>query len=146
MTPVGIIANPTDGKDIRRVIAHASVFDNNEKVNILRRILVELDAAGVRDILIMPDAFGVGTRALARLELESRAMLIEMPITSTARNSTRAAELLRAAGAGCIITLGGDGTNRAVALACGEVPLLPISTGTNNVYPQMISGHQDHPA
>ena len=40
----------------------------------------------------------------------------------------------------CIITLGGDGTNRAVATECGDIPLLPISTGTNNVFPTMIEG------
>jgi predicted polyphosphate/ATP-dependent NAD kinase len=40
----------------------------------------------------------------------------------------------------CIITLGGDGTNRVVAKACGDTALLPISTGTNNVFPFMIEG------
>jgi predicted polyphosphate/ATP-dependent NAD kinase len=36
MTSVGIIANPASGRDIRRLVAHGSVFDNNEKVNIVR--------------------------------------------------------------------------------------------------------------
>jgi hypothetical protein len=27
---VGIIANPSSGKDIRRLVAHGSVFNNNE--------------------------------------------------------------------------------------------------------------------
>ena len=36
----------------------------------------------------------------------------------------------------CIVTLGGDGTNRVVAKGCGSVPILPISTGTNNVFPK----------
>jgi predicted polyphosphate/ATP-dependent NAD kinase len=43
-------------------------------------------------------------------------------------------------GVGCIVTLGGDGTNRAVAKSCGDVPLVPISTGTNNVFPYMVEG------
>ncbi|NLJ58403.1 MAG: ATP-NAD kinase [Tissierellia bacterium] len=43
-------------------------------------------------------------------------------------------------GASCIITLGGDGTNRAVAKSCGDIPLIPISTGTNNVFPMMLEG------
>ena len=42
--------------------------------------------------------------------------------------------------AGCIVTLGGDGTNRAVAKDIGEIPMISISTGTNNVYPDMIEG------
>ena len=40
MTTVGIIANPASGKDIRRLIAHGSVFDNQEKVNIVRRVML----------------------------------------------------------------------------------------------------------
>jgi predicted polyphosphate/ATP-dependent NAD kinase len=41
---------------------------------------------------------------------------------------------------GAIVTLGGDGTNRAVAAGCGEVPIVAISTGTNNVFPSMVEG------
>jgi len=41
---------------------------------------------------------------------------------------------------GAIVTLGGDGTNRAVAAACGDVPLVAVSTGTNNVFPTMVDG------
>jgi predicted polyphosphate/ATP-dependent NAD kinase len=44
------------------------------------------------------------------------------------------------AGVGCLVTLGGDGTNRLVARASGDVPLMPISTGTNNVFPTMVEG------
>jgi predicted polyphosphate/ATP-dependent NAD kinase len=43
-------------------------------------------------------------------------------------------------GAGCIVTLGGDGTNRVVAKGACQVPILPVSTGTNNVFPYMIEG------
>ncbi len=35
-----------------------------------------------------------------------------------------------------IVVLGGDGTQRLVAGACGEVPIVPLSTGTNNVFPE----------
>ena len=55
MAAVGIIANPASGKDIRRLVAHATVCDNMEKVNLLRRILLGLQAAGVDRVLIMPD-------------------------------------------------------------------------------------------
>jgi predicted polyphosphate/ATP-dependent NAD kinase len=43
-------------------------------------------------------------------------------------------------GATCLVVLGGDGTNRAVAKGNGSVPVLPISTGTNNVFPFMVEG------
>jgi predicted polyphosphate/ATP-dependent NAD kinase len=36
--------------------------------------------------------------------------------------------------------LGGDGTSRVVSKGAGDVPLLPISTGTNNVLPVFVEG------
>lgn len=43
-----------------------------------------------------------------------------------------------APGTRAIITLGGDGTNRLVASAAGSVPLMPLSTGTNNAFPTWV--------
>ncbi len=48
-TSIGLIANPASGKDIRRLVAHGTVFDNQEKVNIVRRIILACNAAGVHD-------------------------------------------------------------------------------------------------
>src|SRR4029078_11320155 len=53
-------------------------------------------------------------------------------------DSRRAAELMAADGVRCLVTLGGDDTNRVGAKGCGDLPLMPISTGTNNVFPFMI--------
>jgi hypothetical protein len=47
---------------------------------------------------------------------------------------------MQAAGASVILSLGGDGTNRALARGARDVPLVPISTGTNNVFPVMLEG------
>ncbi|MFN8500128.1 MAG: NAD(+)/NADH kinase [Anaerolineae bacterium] len=138
MVTVGIIANPQSGKDIRRVVAHASTFDNHEKVNIVRRLLASLDALGVGDVLIMPDSFGIGGRAVEKTRLSLAVRTLDMAPTFAQGDSTRAARLMAEAGVACIITLGGDGTNRAVAKGSGRVPLLPISTGTNNVFPRMV--------
>lgn len=140
MSAVGIIANPASGKDIRRLVAQASVFDNNEKVNIIRRILRALDALGVRQVFIMPDTSGLGLRALDGLRLSLEVRLIEMPVYGDARDSATAARILAERGVACIITLGGDGTNRAAARGCGDVPLIPVSTGTNNVFSVMVEG------
>jgi len=141
---VGVIANPASGKDIRRVVAQATVVHNHEKVSIVRRVLLGLHACGVRRVEIMPDQFGIGVRALGGLrdrpEIAGMASLIDMPVEWTAADSMRAAQILRDAGAGCIVVLGGDGTCRVVAKGCGAVPLLPLSTGTNNVVPYFIEG------
>ncbi len=60
MATVGIIANPAAGKDIRRLVAQASVFDNTEKVNIVRRVLLGLEAVGVEQVIFMPDPLASG--------------------------------------------------------------------------------------
>ena len=137
---VGLIANPASGKDIRRLVAHGSVFDNNEKVNIVRRVLLGLEAAGVKEVLYMPDYFGIVRRALNGVKLSLELRPLDMAIRSSQDDSTEAARLLAEAGVACIVTLGGDGTNRAVAKGSVSVPFMPISTGTNNVFPFMVEG------
>jgi predicted polyphosphate/ATP-dependent NAD kinase len=125
-------------------VSQATVVNNHEKVSIVRRVLLALHASGVRRVEIMPDHFGIGERALAGLrnqpEIVGATSLIDMPIEHTANDSLLAARILRAAGAGCILVLGGDGTCRVVSKGCGAVPLLPLSTGTNNVVPFFIDG------
>jgi predicted polyphosphate/ATP-dependent NAD kinase len=141
MSKVGIIANPASGKDIRRLVAYASIMDNNEKTNQLRRIIMGIDATGVDQILIMPDYYGLGERAVDGIggrKLKAKVTILDMPVSYTSQDSTQAAELMARLNVGCIVTLGGDGTNRDVAKKSQRVPLVPLSTGTNNVFPVMI--------
>ena len=137
---VGIIANPASGKDIRRLVAHGSAFDNNEKINIVRRVLLGIEATGVSRVAYMPDDYGIVERAARAAKPRLAVTPLSMPIVGHASDSTEAAQRLRDLGAAVIVTLGGDGTNRAVAKGCGDVPLVPVSTGTNNVFPRMIEG------
>ena len=137
---VGIIANPASGRDIRRLVAHGAVFNNDEKVNIVRRVLLGLEAAGVERVFFMPDSFSIGPKALDGLQTELDVSILPMFKTFSQIDSTQAAVLMSKEGVNCIVTLGGDGTNRAVAKGCGDVPLMPISTGTNNVFPTMLEG------
>jgi len=137
---VGLIANPASGKDIRRLVAHGSTFDNNEKVNIVRRVLLGLDAAGVARVAYLPDAYGIVPRAADPLALRLEVTPLPMPVLDNAGDSLEAAQRLADLGAACLVTLGGDGTNRLVAKGCGDVPLVAISTGTNNVFPRMVEG------
>ena len=140
MSIVGIIANPASGKDIRRLVTHASVFDNHEKAHILKRVLMALDALEVQQVLFMPDYYGLVDRALDGLHLSLKAASLHMDMWADERDSTEAARQFCEGDVGCIITLGGDGTNRAVAKGCSDIPIVAISTGTNNVFPDMIEG------
>ncbi|HBJ30593.1 MAG TPA: ATP-NAD kinase, partial [Dehalococcoidia bacterium] len=140
MASVGIIANPAAGKDIRRIVAQGRFVPNNEKINILKRVLAGLDAVGVESVLFMPDSGMLGRGALDGSNFKFETEFIDIPVFHAEEDSTRAAAHMRDRGVGCVITLGGDGTNRAVAKDLAEVPILPISTGTNNVFPSMIEG------
>lgn len=140
MPTAGIVANPASGKDIRRLVARSSVFDNNEKVNILYRILLALDALGVEHVVFMPDYYGLGKHALEHVKISLGVSFLDMEVRADERDSTEAARRFREMGADCIITLGGDGTNRAVAKESRDLPLVPISTGTNNIVPCMVEG------
>ena len=95
MKPVGIIANPASGKDIRRLVAYGSVFDNNEKVNIVRRVILGLDSMGVKEIVFMPDYFGIGVRAMGDLDVSLTASFLDMQTENTQEDSARAAEMMR---------------------------------------------------
>lgn len=141
---VGIIANPASGKDIRRLIARGMVVTNQEKINSIIRMILAMDALGVRDVKIMPDTTGIGQRVIAELgsELEQvQVDILEMPyIIDTQNDTTSAARIMAEQDFSCIIVMGGDGTCRVASKGCGDVPLLPVSTGTNNVFPEMIEG------
>ncbi len=142
---VGIIPNPASGTDIRRLVAMGSVFGTQDKINIVQRILIGLDGVGVERVVVMPDAFAIGREALNKLpsqvaELRERVQLLDMPVENAAGDSMHAARRMREMGVGCIVVLGGDGTTRMVARGCGDVPLLPVSTGTNNVIPYLVEG------
>jgi predicted polyphosphate/ATP-dependent NAD kinase len=57
------------------------------------------------------------------------------PIRQTAQDTVDAVRRMVTGGARVIVCLGGDGTARVAASAAGDVPLLALSTGTNNVFP-----------
>ena len=140
MPLVGMIANPAASKDIRRLVAQGRVVPDWEKVNTLKRALLGLQAVGVDRVVAMPDSSHLVARARddsnLSLELES----LDMPALYTEGDTVRAAQMMEEMGVGCVITLGGDGTNRAVAKGSSAIPIVAVSTGTNNVFPTMIEG------
>jgi len=133
-----IMANPVSGKDIRRLVAHGSVFDNQEKVRMTRRLLLGLEAAGVTKVLYMPDAYNIVPRAFETIAVTMEFVPIEMPINNNQQDTVIAAGIAETLGADVMIVLGGDGTSRAACKGSLKIPILPLSTGTNNVFPVMI--------
>ena len=137
---IGIIANPASGKDVRRLVARASVFDNQEKQAIVVRALAGIRAAAGREcrVAYLDDTHGIvcGALELSGNDLASQA--VESPGTASALDTVRAASALMELGCKVVLVLGGDGTNRAVAAGWRDAPLISISTGTNNVFPVLV--------
>lgn len=142
---VGIVANPMSGRDIRRLVAQASVFPNAEKTNMALRLVAAAGATGVARVLMSTDAMGVAGGVLRARDKRRQSAgrwpeleFVELDaITGTAEDTRALVRRMAALGASVIVLLGGDGTVRAAASAGEDVPLLPLSTGTNNAFPQM---------
>jgi predicted polyphosphate/ATP-dependent NAD kinase len=141
---VGVVANPLSGRDIRRLVTHASVFPTAEKASMIQRMLTALGAVGVHRALLSTDLGGISAavfRAVGRRRAGTDPRWPEVefldgqPIRQTAQDTVDAVRRMVAAGARVIVCLGGDGTARVTASAVGEVPMLALSTGTNNVFP-----------
>ena len=137
---VGIIANPAASKDIRRLVAQGRVVPDWEKVNTVRRALIGLQSTEVEKVVAMPDSGNLCRRAADDSGINIPLEMLPMSPLYTEGDTTRAAAMMAEMGVGCLITLGGDGTNRAVAVGTNQIPVVAISTGTNNIFPVMVEG------
>lgn len=138
--PIGVIANPTSGRDIRRLVASAAHSTLQDKVSIVRRCVIGAIESGAREFVFMPEPHEIPRRAtqtLAAFGSDGGCALRVLDFVPRHRESdaTLAAASMRALGCSALIVLGGDGTNRAVTKGWPDAPLIPLSTGTNNVFP-----------
>ncbi len=133
---IGIVANPASGKDVRRLVARASVFDNREKCAIIRRALSGAVNAGGDRFAYLDDSHNIAGGALKELAESCEAESIPTLQTNSAFDTTQGARDLKERGCIATLILGGDGTSRAFVKGWREAVLLPLSTGTNNVFPR----------
>ncbi|MDD2321272.1 MAG: NAD(+)/NADH kinase, partial [Geobacteraceae bacterium] len=142
---VGVLVNPASGRDVRRLVAKASVFQNTEKCNMVYRLLGALGILGVGDVYMMPDVGGVACHIMHALQhgrhgnttTMPTVHFLDMPIEDSPVDTILAVEQMVSHGVGVIVVMGGDGTHRLVAKKCGDVPLVTLSTGTNNAFPEI---------
>lgn len=136
---LGVIANPEAGRDVRRLVTESLVVTSQEKMGYLRRLLVGVGAAGRLGVLLAQDMEALPRRALDTISRDRLPDLVAEDVTydlgGTPEDTTEGARALARAGAGGIVTVGGDGTNRLVHMAVPDLPLVPLSTGTNNAFP-----------
>ena len=132
---LGIIVNPHSGRDARRLFARAGTSTIDDKRNQVTRIVVGAAASGIKKILLSRDAFRITTAATEALSIEVDCELVEHDFTGHGADSQNAALAMREAGCTAVVALGGDGTSRAITQVWRDIVLLPLSTGTNNVFP-----------
>lgn len=141
---IGIIANPVSARDIRRIVANAGNLQITDRVSMLLRMLSAAGSLGVRKALMMPDNGGVSAMLIRSLQRERQLHhafpelgFLDMVPTTTVNDTFMATRMLREAGVNVIIVLGGDGTHRAVVRECRDIPIVGMSTGTNNAFPDL---------
>jgi hypothetical protein len=145
MATVGLVVNPGASRDVRRLTSLARTIDANEQVNAVARVLSGLAAGGVEAVLYMPEPSHVVERARDALQAASAVAAWPAPrlvavslggdgYATDAAGTNAAAAAIADAGAACLVTLGGDGTNRAVATGWPTGVLIPLAGGTNNAF------------
>jgi predicted polyphosphate/ATP-dependent NAD kinase len=138
VSTVGVIINPHAGKDIRRLVSAAGQTSDAVKIGIVRRAVVGALEQGVQRVLLSTDTHRLAERAVEGLD--DGIEFVESPLTGSHLDTIAAARSMWKDDAGAVVVLGGDGTCRDVALGWPDVPLIPISTGTNNVFPSTLDG------
>ena len=83
----------------------------------------------------MADPHGLMEAALADLHGDWVAHPAGGPVTGRWSDTVAAAAAMRDKGCAVVVTLGGDGTNRAAVLGWPDLPVVAVSTGTNNAFP-----------
>lgn len=138
MATVGVIVNPWAGKDIRRLHAAVGHTPDTVKAGIVRRVVIAAAECGATRILLGNDASGLAARAVHGLELGVPIEFLDEEPTGSRLDTVRAATRMWKEQCGAVVVLGGDGTCRDVAIGWPDVPLVAISTGTNNVFPRAV--------
>ena len=139
---IGILANPAAGKDVRRLVTHASPTSDAAKIGVVRRAVLGAIGGGAHRVIIAPDRHRLSERAVEELHAdELRGVTIEVideAVYGIRSDTVAVAARFAKADVDVLIVLGGDGTNRDVAKGWLHAPLVSISTGTNNVFPRAL--------
>lgn len=143
---IAIAVNPASGRDIRRLVSKATVYSNKDKANTVERIILTANQLGNHRFILMPEPSQLALQLARNLESEQHVLpegtitSPTYPITESLLDTMEFARYAEDQGATSLIVLGGDGTSRAAAKSDFTLPMIALSTGTNNVFPEMAEG------
>ncbi len=144
MSKIGIIVNPFSGKDLRRVTTQAEVVDYQSKIKKVLRMIEAMKKFRVERVFLMPDScflnYTIAEQANKDSDSGLKTEILDFMPTDQPEDTVKAVMKMKDLGVNCLIVVGGDGTSRLVAGADLEIPMIPVSTGTNNVYPKSWEG------
>ena len=138
MSALAICVNPMSGRDVRRLAARATNMTHEAKRDIVARVAAGADAVGVSELFVTREPFRIASAALEHMNLTAKVNVLDLPISNDAGDTERAIEAFVQRGCTTVVSLGGDGTNRAIVRRFPDLDLVPLSTGTNNVFPQIV--------
>lgn len=104
-------------------------------MDIVARLAIGADQAGVDEIYVVKDPFRISTTALEWLNLRAEVHVLEIKYRHDETDTVQAIEAMLQQGVAAVAALGGDGTHRVIARTAPDTTLIALSTGTNNVFP-----------
>jgi hypothetical protein len=134
VAPIGLIVNPRAGTDVRRAVAAAATVTVEVKANAVRRVVLGARESGANRFVVHRDPHDIVRRAtetIRGLDL----VWVDEPMRFSEEDTVSAVAAMRSMECAVVVVLGGDGTNRAAARAWSDLPVIPVSTGTNNAFP-----------
>lgn len=136
---VGIVINPMSGRDVRRLAARATTVSHLQKQNEVARLVLGALNFGAECVYMNDEPFRIGSRAVENLNLRKRVQLIRpAKLHHNDLDTHSAVQSMQHHGCKVLIVVGGDGTHRIVARSWPAVPMITMSTGTNNVFPTFV--------
>jgi predicted polyphosphate/ATP-dependent NAD kinase len=91
------------------------------------------------EVVFLPDPVGMAQALSGITEpLRIKPRFLEMSVCDRSSRFDPSSGIMHAQGVACVIVIGGDGTSRVVAKGSQEMPLIPLSTGTNNAFPRFL--------
>ena len=120
---------------------HYQFFQNKPKINNeIIKLYAGLVTYGIKKVYVMPDYSDISRRAREQYSGQIETLVIDTNILDAEETTIQSAKIMEANKVGCIVVFGGDGTCRLVSKHINETPILPISTGTNNLFPLNLEG------